>query len=185
MNFGSLASILSDEGRRFQMRINRSKKGFTLIELLIVVAIIGIIVAIAIPNLLNAIQRAKQKRTMGDMRTIGTAAEAYAVDNNRYPAAAGYALPSGVTMPTTTIGSATMQNRTQPTYIKLLPLKDGWDSWFLYDAPAALNGSDYIIASGGKDGATAAFTGGPTTDFNADIVFCDGQFMQFPDGIQK
>ena len=44
--------------------MKRGLKGFTLIELLIVVAIIGIIVAIAIPNLLNAIQRAKQKRTM-------------------------------------------------------------------------------------------------------------------------
>ncbi len=73
----------------------RNNKGFTLIELLIVVAIIGIIVAIAIPNLLNAIQRAKQKRTMGDMRTAGTAAEAYAVDFNHYPAAAGYTLPVG------------------------------------------------------------------------------------------
>ena len=68
----------------------RNNKGFTLIELLIVVAIIGIIVAIAIPNLLNAIQRAKQKRTMADMRSAGTAAEAYAVDFNHYPAAAGY-----------------------------------------------------------------------------------------------
>ena len=83
----------------------RNNKGFTLIELLIVVAIIGIIVAIAIPNLLNAIQRAKQKRTMGDMRTAGTAAEAYAVDFNRYPAAAGYTLPSGFSLPTTTFGS--------------------------------------------------------------------------------
>src|ERR1017187_7289029 len=67
----------------------RNHKGFTLIELLIVVAIIGIIVAIAIPNLLNAIQRAKQKRTMGDMRSAGTAADAYAVDFNHYPAAGG------------------------------------------------------------------------------------------------
>src|SRR5262245_29907252 len=68
-----------------QMRIRLNKKGFTLIELLIVVAIIGIIAAIAIPNLLNAIQRGKQKRTMADARAIGTAAEAFAVDNNRYP----------------------------------------------------------------------------------------------------
>ena len=77
----------------------RNKKGFTLIELLIVVAIIGIIVAIAIPNLLNAIQRAKQKRTMGDMRSAGTAAEAYAVDFNHYPAAAGYTAPTGISVP--------------------------------------------------------------------------------------
>ena len=51
----------------------RGQKGFTLIELLIVVAIIGIIAAILIPNLLDALQKAKQKRTMGDIRNIGTA----------------------------------------------------------------------------------------------------------------
>ena len=51
----------------------RGQKGFTLIELLIVVAIIGIIAAILIPNLLDALQKAKQKRTVADMRSIGTA----------------------------------------------------------------------------------------------------------------
>ncbi|MBI3447802.1 MAG: prepilin-type N-terminal cleavage/methylation domain-containing protein, partial [Acidobacteria bacterium] len=66
--------------------VGRKKtQGFTLIELLIVVAIIGIIAAIAIPNLLNAIDRGKQKRTMSDMRSVGTAVESYAVDNNFYP----------------------------------------------------------------------------------------------------
>ena len=63
----------------------RKNRGFTLIELLIVVAIIGIIAAIAIPNLLNAINRGRQKRTMADIRTIGTAVEAYAVDKSFYP----------------------------------------------------------------------------------------------------
>src|SRR5207245_4089012 len=64
----------------------RKERGFTLIELLIVVAIIGIIAAIAIPNLLNAIDRSKQKRTMADMRSVGTACEEYSIDsNNFYP----------------------------------------------------------------------------------------------------
>jgi len=169
------------------MRIRRDKRGFTLIELLIVVAIIGIIVAIAIPNLLNAIQRAKQKRSMADMRSIGTAAEAYAVDTNQYPAAAGsWSLPSGfgTTIPVTTIGSSTtFQASLQPTYIRTLPLKDGWNSWFLYGVKN--NNQDYVIASAGKDGVPVAFVGGPTTDFNADIVFADGQFVQFPEGMQK
>jgi general secretion pathway protein G len=69
------------------MKKRDSHSGFTLIELLIVIAIIGILAAIAIPNLLNAVQRGKQKRTMSDMRALATAVEAYAVDNNNYPAA--------------------------------------------------------------------------------------------------
>jgi len=93
------------------MKMNR--KGFTLIELLIVVAIIGIIAAIAIPNLLNAIQRGKQKRTMADMRAIATSAEAYAVDNNLYPAAAYSAIA------TTQVSAITTS--LSPTYIKECP----------------------------------------------------------------
>ena len=52
---------------------SHGQKGFTLIELLIVVAIIGIIAAILIPNLLDALQKAKQKATVADVRNIGTA----------------------------------------------------------------------------------------------------------------
>ena len=65
--------------------MRRSARGFTLIELLVVVAVIGIITAIAIPNLLNAIDKGKQKRSMVDIRSIGTAVEAYAVEFNCYP----------------------------------------------------------------------------------------------------
>jgi len=59
------------------------RKGFTLIELLIVVAIIGILAAIAIPNFLNAQVRAKISRALGDLRSINTAMELYAIDYNR------------------------------------------------------------------------------------------------------
>ncbi len=59
--------------------------GFTLIELLIVVAIIGILAAIAVPNFLNAQLRAKISRVMADFRNCGTAIETYILDNNSAP----------------------------------------------------------------------------------------------------
>lgn len=62
-----------------------NRKGFTLIELLIVVAIIGILAAIAIPNFLQAQIRAKVARVKSEHRSIMTALEAYAVDHNYYP----------------------------------------------------------------------------------------------------
>ena len=165
--------------------MKRNQKGFTLIELLIVVAIIGIIVAIAIPNLLNAIQRAKQKRTMGDMRSAGTAAEAYAVDFNHYPAAAGYTLPTGITFGATTFNTGgagtSFSGQVTPTYIRVLPMADGWQSYFFYVSTGQL----YGIASGGKNGATEAAVGGETTDFNNDIIFVNGQFIQYPAGAQR
>ena len=62
------------------------KKGFTLIELLIVVAIIAILAAIAIPNFLQAQTRAKVSRAEADMRSVATAIESYYIDHNMYPA---------------------------------------------------------------------------------------------------
>jgi prepilin-type N-terminal cleavage/methylation domain-containing protein len=63
----------------------RKSQGFTLIELLIVVAIIAILAAIAIPNFLEAQIRAKVSRSHSDMRSLATALESYFVDNNTYP----------------------------------------------------------------------------------------------------
>jgi prepilin-type N-terminal cleavage/methylation domain-containing protein len=57
---------------------------FTLIELLIVVAIIAILAAIAVPNFLEAQTRAKVSRCKSDMRSMATALEAYRVDWNSY-----------------------------------------------------------------------------------------------------
>lgn len=164
--------------------MKRNSKGFTLIELLIVVAIIGIIVAIAIPNLLNAIQRAKQRRTMGDIRSTATAVEAYAVDFNRYPPAAAISYPDGSAYPNATIG-ASATGYISPTYIRIVPQADGWNSWFLYNVDS--NGVAYVIASGAKDGVptTVVGTGGPTTDFNSDIIYINGQFVNYPDGVQR
>ena len=62
---------------------------FTLIELLIVVAIIAILAAIAVPNFLEAQTRSKVSRAKADMRTLATAVESYVVDYNHYPIPAG------------------------------------------------------------------------------------------------
>jgi type II secretion system protein G len=67
------------------VRPRPAKLGFTLIELLIVVAIIAILAAIAVPNFLEAQTRAKVSRAKADMRSISTGLESYCVDNNKYP----------------------------------------------------------------------------------------------------
>lgn len=66
-------------------RSGRRIHGFTLIELLIVVAIIGILAAIAVPNFLNAQIRAKVARAESDLKAITTALEMYRLDNGLYP----------------------------------------------------------------------------------------------------
>jgi prepilin-type N-terminal cleavage/methylation domain-containing protein len=111
----------------------RGQKGFTLIELLIVVAIIGIIAAILIPNLLDALQKAKQKATVGDIRNIGTAWMSWVTDQMS-AAAAGQA---GQSFNWTAFGNAITHGQmvalleastTNPAffYIQELPENDGW-----------------------------------------------------------
>ena len=70
---------------RIVSRIPRTRMGFTLIELLIVIAIILILIAIALPNFLEAQIRAKYAKVQGELRTLATALESYNVDWGRYP----------------------------------------------------------------------------------------------------
>jgi prepilin-type N-terminal cleavage/methylation domain-containing protein len=79
-------------------------KGFTLIELLIVVAIIAILAAIAVPNFLEAQTRAKVARARADLRTMATALETYYVDNVSYPGQSSSIRSSYVTTGTGVFG---------------------------------------------------------------------------------
>lgn len=85
-------------------------RGFTLIELLIVVAIIAILAAIAVPNFLEAQTRSKISRCKADMRSAVTGIEGYAVDNNKYP-------PMGDRSPAITDPNKTQAHVRLPSYL--------------------------------------------------------------------
>ena len=162
-----------------------NKKGFTLIELLIVVAIVGILAAIAIPNYLSAIVRSKQRRTMVDMRTIATAWESRAIETNHYnAAAAGY---QGIDQP---VGLDDLEGVLTPTYAKRIPKFDGWSHPFLCFTETAWGGgtraSQYVIISAGADNAVdPSVLPGPTTNYDCDIIFSVGVFLVYPEGVQQ
>ena len=71
-------------------KFRKSEKGFTLIELLIVVAIIGILAAIAIPQFASYRQKAYNSASQSDLKNMKTGMEAYMADNQEYPVDVAY-----------------------------------------------------------------------------------------------
>ena len=150
---------------------------------LFVVAVIGILAAIAIPNLLAAKQRASQKRTMADIRSLSAAVEAYSTDKNEYP--------NGSTTSDLALALA-------PTYIKTVPAVDGWGHSLQYaclkdtTTPDSDKCAGYVIGSAGKDLRfehdslleTVAAGERTTTNFDCDIVYSNGKFVEYPEGVQ-
>jgi type II secretion system protein G len=154
-----------------------NKKGFTLIELLIVIAIIGIVAAIAIPNLLTALQKGKQKATMGDMKSIGTAVESYITDNYMSPGAGGVTDVNGLKI------------YLIPFHTKVIPSKDSWGGDFQFQAGnLGTNRQDYysIISYGRRsqpgviDINNNNYPVSSMDHFENDICFSSGNFTYGP-----
>jgi type II secretory pathway pseudopilin PulG len=135
-------------------------------------AVVGVVAAIAVPNFLTAMQKGKQKATMGDMKSIAMAVESYITDK-------GYA-PKGKTL-------EELKAELEPFYIKTLPLKDGWGNDLVYYHGSGAKQDEYAVGSGGKDGIfdgweqTGFYHVTSIQDFNRDIIFANGTFTLGPE----
>lgn len=132
-------------------------------------AYMGIMAAVMVPNLLDALDKAKRKRTIADVRNLGVALEALAADSGAYPGPTdGW------------VGIDEIAAALEPTYMVMAPREDGWGHALLYWS----DGQSYWIVSPGKDGvpdrdwaAAALFDGEPSGDYETDVVFTDGRFV--------
>jgi general secretion pathway protein G len=144
----------------------RQESGFTLIELLVVTLILGIVASITLFALMNALDKARQRGTMADMRTVSKAIEAYSVDHGQPPGDAG--------------GAPGLATVLIPYQTSVLPMRDHWKHQLEYVSDPT-NGN-YSIESFGKDGLNGAdMTYALRFDFNLDIVLANGLFVSAPE----
>ena len=136
----------------------RRSRGFTLIEIMMVVVIIGIVVAILVPNLVGQDDKARVQAELSSQRGIAQALELYKMDNRRYPTTeqgleALVSKPSGFPEP---------KNWGPDPYLRKYPL-DQWDNEYVYLS----DGKRFDLKSTGADGADGG------DDVDADISYSE------------
>lgn len=165
---------------------NKRQSGFTLIELLIVVAIIGIIAAILIPNMIDSLQKAKQRRTMTDVSYMGKAIMAWLTDEVGAAAAGASVRNVDISQYSSALTGDELEERLVPQYIPAIPDADGWGGeyeYFINDEGLATT-RVMLIRSSGRDRAFAGnsyeISSYTMTDYDQDIVWADGLFIRWP-----
>jgi general secretion pathway protein G len=153
---------------------SRKKNGFSLVELMIVLVIIGILAAIAIPNMLDAKTRAQQRATVAEIRNWGMALSAYMAEVG--------VVPPGIGGP---VAVSTIHNQLVPYAVSALHDQDSWKNDMWYMASNSTSGTNYTVASGGRDGVfldTFAECLDESTWFlyDYDIAMTDGLFICSP-----
>lgn len=131
-------NIHSAHGGAFRIRSRESRAGFTLVELLVVVAIIAMLVAMLLPSLQGARERAKRTVCLSNLRQLGHAVHMYAVDFN------GYAMPLAyvdTATPTYWFGKDDLGG-VDPTFGFVWPyLGSDLRAWGVFECPAQPQGS--------------------------------------------